>query len=97
MVKQKVYLLPKPFGLIKKSKYGFGAFNVSIFEWYLFPLIVRLNPDFNCCNSFTLSRANDVTTGTKSFVLVIANVITWFAAASNITQFGEQARMRLIS
>ena len=25
---------------------------VVTFDWYLFELIVRLNPDFNCCSSF---------------------------------------------
>ena len=73
-------------GSIKKSKYGFGAFSGFVFEWYLFQLIVCLNPDFNCCNSFVLSWVGEITTGTKYFVSVIANVVFWFAAALDITQ-----------
>ena len=30
-------------------------------------------------------------------VLVIANVVAWFAAALDITQFADQFKMRLIS
>ena len=56
-----------------------------------------LNHDFNCCNSFALSSVDKVTTRTKSFVSVIANVVAWFAAALDITQFPDEARMRLIS
>ena len=41
----------------------------------LFQLIVRLNPDFNCSNSFALSSTDKVTIGTSSFVSVIANVV----------------------
>ena len=33
----------------------------------------------------------------KSFVSVIANVVSWFAAALDITHSAEQVRMRLIS
>ena len=64
MVKQKVYLLSENFWLIKKFKYGFEAFSASFFEWYLFQLIERLNPDFNCCNSFALSWVDKVTAET---------------------------------
>ena len=56
-----------------------------------------MNPDFNCCNIFPLSPADKVTTGSWSFVSVIANVVPWFAAAFGITKFSEQVRMRLIS
>ena len=77
--------------LIKK------ACSVSDFEWYFFQLIVRFNPDFNCCNSFAISSVDKVTTGTWSFVSVIANFAAWFAAALDVTQFADQVRMRLIS
>ena len=49
--------------LIKSSKYQFCPCSIT-FEWYLVRLIVRLNPDFNCWNSFALSLADKVTTGT---------------------------------
>ena len=45
-------------------------------------------------NSFA-SWINKVTTGTKSFVLVIVNFIA--PVAEEITQYADQVRMRLIS
>ena len=57
---------------------------------------MSLNPDFNCCNSFTLSWVDTVTTGTRSFASVIADVAAWFVAALDITQFPDQVRMRLV-
>ena len=56
-----------------------------------------MNPDFSCCNSFALSWVDKVTTGTWSFVSVIASVFAWFTAALDITQFAGQVAMRLIS
>ena len=43
-------------------------------DWYLFQLIVLLKRDFNCWNDFALSWVDKVTTGTLSFVSVIANL-----------------------
>ena len=43
--------------------FGFCA-NNSDFDGYLFELIILLKPDFNCCNNFTLSWVDKVTTGT---------------------------------
>ena len=57
MLKQKVYLLPKKF------KYFFGELCVVLFGSYLFHLIVCLNPDYNCCNSFALPSIDEVKTG----------------------------------
>ena len=48
--------------------YVFGS------DWYLFQLIVLLRPDFNRWSNFALSWVDKVTTGTKSFVSVIANL-----------------------
>ena len=56
-----------------------------------------MNPDFNSCNSFTLSWVDQVTTGTKSYVSLIANFAAWFTAELDITQFVDQFKMRLIS
>ena len=61
MVKQKVYLIPKN---LDQFKYGITGFTGSVFEWYLFQLIVLLNPDFNYCYSFGSSWVDKVTTGT---------------------------------
>ena len=33
-------------------------------DWYLFPLIVLSEPDFNCCYGFALSWIDKFTTGT---------------------------------
>ena len=81
---------------IKKSKYGFGAFSGSLSWWSLFQLIVRLNPDFNCCISFSLSWVDKVTTGTKNFVSVIVNAVAWVEAVLDITRFAGQVWIRLI-
>ena len=35
---------------------------------------------FKCCNSFALSRVDKVTTGTQSFVSVIAIIVCGFSA-----------------
>ena len=50
-------------GSDKIIKYWFWAFAV-IFYWYLFHLIVLLNPDFNCFGSIALSRVDKVITET---------------------------------
>ena len=50
-------------GSDKIIKYWFWACAV-IFDWYLFHLIVCLNPDFNCFSSIALSRVDKVITGT---------------------------------
>ena len=63
-VKTKHLFTPWKPGSIKKSKYWFGVFSVVVFGSYLFQLIVRLNPDFNCHKSFPLSSVDKVTTGT---------------------------------
>ena len=62
-VETKSLFTPSNLGSIKKLKYWFGAFWVVFFGSYLFQLIVRLNPDFSCCNSFALS-VDKVITGT---------------------------------
>ena len=54
-------------------------------------------PNFNCCNTFLSSWVDKVTTGTYSFILVIANAVVWFAAALDITQLLDKVRLRLIS
>ena len=51
MIKQKVYLLPVNFAQINNLNIG-----------YLVQLVLRLNPDFNFCNSFALSLVDNVTT-----------------------------------
>ena len=64
MLKQKAYLLPENLVQLKNENIGSGAFCVVVSGSYLFQLIVRLHPDFNCCNSFALSSVDKVTTGT---------------------------------
>ena len=56
-----------------------------------------LMPNFNCCNTFLSSWVDKVTTGTYSFILVIANAVVWFAAALDITQLLDKVRLRLMS
>ena len=92
--KTKSLFTPWKHGSIKKSKYIFGDF-IDTFDWCLFQLIVLLKPDFNCCNRFALSWVDEVTTGTQSFVSVIAKFVSfvWFYK----TLFSGQANMRLIS
>ena len=51
-------------------QFCFANFNIHLFQ-----LTVCLNPDFNCYSSFVLSWVDRVTTGTQSFVSVIANVV----------------------
>ena len=46
---------------------------VFMSDSYLFQLIILLKPDFNCWSNFALSGVDKVTTGTYSFVSVIAN------------------------
>ena len=61
----------------------------------LFQLIVRLNPECDCCSSFVINWVDRVTTGTKSFVSVIVNVSA--LVKSVIKQFCNQVIIRLIS
>ena len=68
-----------------------------VFGSYLFQIIVHVNPEFNCCISFALSSVDKVTTGTQCFVSVIANIVSSFTLALEITQLANQVRMRLIS
>ena len=52
---KKVCLLPENLCQLNNLNIGFGAFCVVVFDRCLFRLIMRLNSDFNCCNSFALS------------------------------------------
>ena len=63
---------------------------------FLTDIYSSLNTDFNCCNSFTLSSADKVTAGTWRFVWVIGNVVSWFAAALDITQHAYLDQMILV-
>ena len=65
------------------------------FDWYLFQLAVRLNPDFTRCNSFALLLVNK---STKSFATVIPNVITSFTVVQDfIKQLSDRPKTQLIS
>ena len=66
------------------------------FYWYLFRLIVLLKPNFNCSNSFALSSVNKFTAGTRRFVSVNVNVVTW-APELDKTHLLGQVRIRFIS
>ena len=57
-----------------------------------------MKPYFNYSVNFALSWVDKVTTGTWNSVLVIANFTPWFAVAveTAVTQFANQARMKLI-
>ena len=97
MIKLKAYLLLENLDQLKKSKYGFFVCSV-ILDWYLFQLIRFLKPDSNWFNSFTLSWAEKVTSGTKSFVSIIVNVGSWFAARpATKKQCFVPVNLRLIS
>ena len=61
--KTKSLFTPWKLGLIKKSKYGFGACT-NTFGSYFLQLIVLLKPDFNYSSSFALSWVDKVTTET---------------------------------
>ena len=62
--KTKSLFTSRKFDSIKKSKYWFEAFYVVAFGSYLFQLIMRLNPNFNYCNSFALSSVDKDRTAT---------------------------------
>ena len=66
-----------------------------MFDSYLFQLIVLLKPDFNCWSNFALSWVDKVTTGTCSFVSVIANFPSPVELV--ITQSLDQVKRRLTS
>ena len=53
-----------------------------------------INTDFNCWNSFTLTRVERVTTGTQSFALVIANVVV--LSSLQIKQFSTNLNQDLL-
>ena len=59
---KKSLFTPWKLGLIKKSKYGFGA-STDTFDSYLFQLILLLKPYLNCSNRFALSWVNKIKTG----------------------------------
>ena len=65
---------PWKLGSVKKSKNWF-CLSRENFGLYLFQSIVLLKPDFNCCNSFSLSWVDIVVTGIHSFVSVISNFV----------------------
>ena len=70
---------------------------VNTFDWNLFQSAVRLNPNFNCCCTFTLQSVDKVITGTWGFVSVITNIGSWFEGVlDDITQFWDQVGTRLI-
>ena len=56
---------------------------------------MRLNPYFKCDSNFVLSWVDKVTTGTSTFVSVIAKVVALYAL--KMTQFSYEVRVRLIS
>ena len=85
---------PWKLGSIKRSKHGFGACT-DTFSWYFFQLIVLLKLDFNFSSNLILSWVDKVTTGTYSYVSVIANVVA-FVSLDN-THLLDQVKMRLIS
>ena len=60
----------------------------------LFQLIVLLKPDFNSFDRFALSQIDKDSTGTQSFVFVIANVLAPVELV--IKQFTAQVKMRQI-
>ena len=60
---------------------------VSFLCYHFRLIIVRLNPNFSGCSGFILSV-------TQSFVHIIAKAVTLFP--SEITQFSDQVRIRLI-
>ena len=88
MVKQKVYLKLSE-KLVQLNNINMGL-ERSVF-------LFLLNPDSNCCNSFELSWVDKVTTGTRSLVPIIANVVFRFATALDTTHFVDHVRMNLIS
>ena len=59
--KTKILFTPWKIGSTKWFKLGFCA-NNSVFDRYLFQLIVLLKPVFNCGNNFALSWVDKVTT-----------------------------------
>ena len=66
---------------------------VATLDRYLFHWIAFLKPDFNCWSSFALHAVDKVTTGTSSFVSVIANFVAWSTALDFITQFESISRI----
>ena len=56
---------------------------------------MRLNPYFKSDSNFVLSWVDKVTTGTSTFVSVIAKVVALYAL--QMTQFSYEVRVRLIS
>ena len=88
----KCLFTPWKLGLIKKSKFGFGACT-DTFGWHLLQWIIFLKPDVNYSSSFPLFRVDKVTTGIKSFVSVFANVVA-FVSLDN-THLPDQVKKRL--
>ena len=65
MIKQKVYLLPVNFAQINNLNIG-----------YLVQLVLRLNPDFNFCNSFALSLVDNVTTLERKVLYQLLQILS---------------------
>ena len=61
----------------------------------MFQLITLLKPDLNCCNNFSLSSVDKVTTGTYKFVSVILN----FPLPVELVkaQLGDHVKIKLTS
>ena len=90
--KTKSLFTPWKFGSIAKSKYRFGTY-IDTFDWYFFQLIVLLEPNFNCRNTFVLSWVHKVTIG--KFCLSYCKYC--FLICSSIRCYNKFFRPRLLS
>ena len=68
-----------------------GCFTINFRARCLFQVTVLLKPDFDCSSSYVLSSVDKVTTGTESFVSVIANFT--LPVELIITQAGNQIKI----
>ena len=73
LIKQKSLFTPWKLGSIMQLLRPCVVF----FNWYLFQLIVRLNPNFNCCSNFVLSWVDKVTTETYSLYQLLQKLFVY--------------------
>ena len=93
MMKQKAFSVLENLDQLSNLNICYIAY-VDTLYWYLFQIIMCLNPDFNCCNNFALFWVDKFTNRTLSFVLVIANLATWSAATfDDTTNFLDQVSL----
>ena len=92
MLKQKVYLPLESLDQLNNLNLDFVLITLVLIN-FCSNLITLLKPDLNCCNNFSFSSVDKVTTGTYKFVLVILNFPS--PVELIITELGDHVNFKI--